>query len=182
MANLEAKNTVKQGKNAQRTNGAHLTRVRPLPLQRTLKEGCAGGMGRSEEGRLRTGNRTVTQCWVRSCHFVFVCLVRSFVVFFTVLLFLGSLFEKNFRERTFSLALVFSSTSRFFLFKRESSGSHPTRPLCSCPFFCLCPLPRRVYLPFWPCVLSFSRSVGVAFWAPGVLAFFWILRIGAWGA
>ena len=31
--------------------------------------------------------------------------------------------------------------------------------------------PRWVYLPFWPCILSFWRFVGVPFWAPGVLAF-----------
>ena len=57
-----------------------------------------------------------------------------------------------------------------FSFKRESSDSHrenPTRTLCSFSFFLMfVPHRNRVYLPFWPCVLSFSRFVGVPFWAP----------------
>ena len=59
----------------------------------------------------------------------------------------------------------------FFFFKRDSSGSnraHPHTHLVFFSFSCLCPRRIRVYLPFWPCVLSFWRFVGVPFWAPGV--------------
>ena len=48
--------------------------------------------------------------------------------------------------------------------KLRANRTHPTRTLSLSP-------PHRVYLPFWPCVLSFSCFVGVPFWAPGILAF-----------
>ena len=69
------------------------------------------------------------------------------------------------RRRLFVFVLLF--------FKRESSGLTGHTPHAPCVFvpFSLSP-PHRVYLPFWPCVLSFWRFVGVPFWAPGV---FWIL-------
>ena len=90
----------------------------------------------------------------------------------------------------FVLFLLVSRRRRLFVFvfccffKRESSGltGHtPHRTLCSCSFFFSLSPPHRVYLPFWPCVLSFLRFVGVPFWAPGVLAFSWILSV-LWGA
>ena len=91
------------------------------------------------------------------------------ILFMSGLLFLG----------VCSFSLWFSVVVAFFcffvFFKRESSGltGHtPTRTLCSCFFFLFLSPPHRVYLPFWPCVLPFSRFVGVPFWAPGV---FWIL-------
>ena len=37
MANCEAENTIKQGKNAKRTNGTHFTRVHPHPPQNPLQ-------------------------------------------------------------------------------------------------------------------------------------------------
>ena len=68
----------------------------------------------------------------------------------------------------------------FFSFFREIdqvvTGHTPTRTLCFFVLFFLCPRRDRVYLPFWPCVLSFWRFVGVPFWAPGVLAFFGFSR------
>ena len=43
-------------------------------------------------------------------------------------------------------------------------------------FLVFVPRRNRVYLPFWPCVLSFWRFAGVPFWAPGVLAIFGFSR------
>ena len=60
----------------------------------------------------------------------------------------------------------------FFFFSREKAqvvtGHTPTRTCVSVLFpFCVSGR-NRVYLPFWPCVRSFWRFVGVPFWAPGV--------------
>ena len=38
MANFEAKNTIKQGKKAKRTNGTHFTRVHPYDLLESIAE------------------------------------------------------------------------------------------------------------------------------------------------
>ena len=150
-----------------------------------------------------------------------------FCRFFTVLLFLGSLFEKIFGSELLFLGVgvgrmffgpvlpmfllyysffrsrnclkkillmsglvflgFFLSSFGFFadvvaflffffiFFQRDRSGSHRTHPHTHFVFFsfsCLCPRRIRFVLPFWPCVLFFSRFVGAPFWAPGV---FWIL-------
>ena len=61
-------------------------------------------------------------------------------------------------------------------FERNSSGSNRAHPhthlFCLFPFRCFCPR-RACYHPFWPCVPSFSRFVGVPLWA---LAFFGLSR------
>ena len=79
----------------------------------------------------------------------------------------------------FADVVVFLSS--FFL--RETAqvvtGHTPTRTLCFFfSFSFLCPRRIRVYRPFWPCVPSCWRFVGVPFWAPGV---FWILSGLLWG-
>ena len=83
---------------------------------------------------------------------------------------------------SFSLLLWFfspTSSSFLFFFERDSSGSNRAHPHTHLfrlfPFPCFCPR-RACYRPFWPCVPSFSRFVGVPFWAPGVLAFFGFSR------
>ena len=81
------------------------------------------------------------------------------------------------RRRLFVFCFCCSFQER----KLRANRTHPTRTLCSCSFFLSLSPPHRVYLPFWPCVLFFSRFVGVPFWAPGVLAFSWILSV-LWGA
>ena len=72
---------------------------------------------------------------------------------------------------------VFAS---FFLERQLSSHrAHPHTRFAFLFLFLVC-VPRRnrarVYLPFWPCVLSFWRFVGVPFWAPGDLAIFGLSR------
>ena len=79
-----------------------------------------------------------------------------------------------------SFGFFFSPTSSSFcvfvsfFFSREKAqvvtGHTPTR---TCVFFLffLCPRRNWFVLPFWPCVLSFWRFVGVPFWAPGVFGF-----------
>ena len=71
----------------------------------------------------------------------------------------------------------------FSFFKRESSGSRRAHPHTHLVFFFLflvfVPRRNRVYLPFWPCILSFSRFVRVPFWAPCVLAI--LDSLGTWG-
>ena len=59
----------------------------------------------------------------------------------------------------------------FFFFQRDRSGSHRAHPPHALVFFCFflsVSPPRLSVHPFWPCVLSFWRFVGVPFWAPGV--------------
>ena len=74
-----------------------------------------------------------------------------------------------------SLFLVFPSSSFWFGFFQEielrASNTHPTLHSLVL-FFSFLSLPHLANRPFWPCVLSFSRFVGVPFWAPGVLAIF----------
>ena len=56
MANFEAKNAVKQGKNAKRTNGTHFTRVQPPPISgKTLSEWK--GRSRRAPGYTRSSSR-----------------------------------------------------------------------------------------------------------------------------
>ena len=74
--------------------------------------------------------------------------------------------------------LFFFSFSFFREIDQVVTGHTPTRTLCFFVLFFLCPRRDRVYLPFWPCVLSFWRFVGVPFWAPGV---FFLDSLGTWG-
>ena len=79
----------------------------------------------------------------------------------------------------FADVVAFLSLFSFSFFREIDqvvTGHTPTRTLCFFVLFFLCPRRDRVYLPFWPCVLSFWRFVGVPFWAPGVLAFFGFSR------
>ena len=75
--------------------------------------------------------------------------------------------------RSLFLSLFFSSSS-FFLFKRQRSGSNrtpPHAPLCFFPFS-FCVPPRLLFRPFWPCVLLSWLFLGVPFWAPRVFRIF----------
>ena len=83
-----------------------------------------------------------------------------------------------------SLFLSFSVVVVSVFLERYSSGSHrahPSRTFLVCFLFLVLSPPRLVYRPFWPCVPSFSRFVGVPFWAPGVFVFSRILSV-LWGA
>ena len=89
----------------------------------------------------------------------------------------------------FSLLLwFFSPTSSpffvffFFSFLREKAqvvtGHTPTRTLCFFLFLVFVPpQPGLLCSPVLAVCPSFSRFVGVPFWAPGVLATLWILSV-----
>ena len=68
MANFEAKNTIRQGKNAKRTNGTHCTRVSlPPPFKNAFrpKSGEGGGkecLQRSPSGDCRLQGMAESQC------------------------------------------------------------------------------------------------------------------------
>ena len=121
--------------------------------------------------------------WLVLCFSIVFCLGFCSIVWF----FAPENVSKNslhvrsavFRGLFLSLSLVFRRRRLFVFFcffqerKLRANRSHPTPHCFGLVFFLFLSPPHRVYLPFWPCVLSFSRFVGVPFWAPGV--FFWIL-------
>ena len=78
----------------------------------------------------------------------------------------------------FFFSLVFRRRRRLFVSvfcsreKAQVVTGHPHTRLFGFVFFLFESPPRLVYRPFWLCVLSFPRFVGVPFWAPGVLAIF----------
>ena len=90
--------------------------------------------------------------------------------------FMSGLLFWGFCSLSLSLSLFFRRRRLFVfvVFKRENSGltGHTPPRTVLVLFFSFLSPPHLVSHPFWPCVLSFSRFVGVPFWAPGV---FWIL-------
>ena len=125
--------------------------------------------------------------WCRCLSCVFWCCFAYVFVLFFVLSFPKLSWKNSLDVRSGVIGFFFSPSLVFLadvvvlsvFFERDSSGSNRAHPHTHLfrlfPFPCFCPR-RACYHPFWPCVPSFSRFVGVPFWAPGVLAFFGFAR------
>ena len=106
------------------------------------------------------------QCFCLFCGFLLPTMSRK-ILLMSGLVFLGFLSSFGF----FADVVVFLFFVSFFFLREKAqvvTGHTPARTLCFFPFSCLCPRRNRVYLPFWPCALSFWRFVGVPFLGPGV--------------